>query len=126
MCVCVQSKYACVMYAYLYVRSDLHESINPYLSTVDLSINQSNFILTLKSINHTYAYSDTYTHPPHTHTHTHTHTHRRAGTLLVLEGQNLEGGTFCLRSSARERSDRAGGGCGRRYPTVGTFSKIRV
>ena len=26
-------------------------------------------------------------------------------------------------SHARERSDRAGGGCG---PTVGTFSKIRV
>ena len=43
----------------------------------------------------------------------HKHMHRRAGTLWVLEGQNFEGGTFCLRSSARERSDRAVGGCGR-------------
>ena len=51
---------------------------------------------------------------------------RRAGTPLVLEGQNLEGGTFVWGprrgSEATERGEGVGGG----YPPprVGTFSKI--
>ena len=54
---------------------------------------------------------------------------RRAGTLWGLEGQNLEGGTFCLRSSARGAKRPSGGRVwegGIPPPTVGTFSKIGV